>query len=272
MKRAIGLQIRYRHSPLEILKKAAQLQIRTTQCFLLSEKEFPATLSKSEQIIFKRQKAASLDTLYAHASYRINLACPIRHYHPILVKELHIAQMLGCSSIILHPGSASTVTEGINALARIINRLHVKYPEIRLVLENVAFKAPSIGGNLIHFKELLTKLNWPENMFFCIDTAHAYAAGYDLVHEKDRFIDLLERTIGLEQIMLIHLNDTPTPLESYTDIHCSLGHGNIGQEALRRFALDPRIMHIPIILELPIMKQNEEKQILTLVESWHKGD
>lgn len=179
---------------------------------------------------------------------------------------------LGFNHIILHPGSTAIRNAGIDAIVQVLNTLTSSTQGIKFVLENVAFAAPSIGGSLEDLQAIYSKLDNPERVGFCIDTAHAYAYGYDLATKDARnsFIDLLGNTIGYNNIALIHINDTQSTLGSRHDMHCHLGGGTLGIEALREFALDERLTRIPLILELPTLTEEEEKEDLAIVRSWHR--
>ncbi|HSW74206.1 MAG TPA: TIM barrel protein, partial [Candidatus Limnocylindria bacterium] len=114
-------------------------------------------------------------------------------------------------------------------------------------------------------------LNHPEKIAYCIDTAHAYAYGYNLVDvtEREACIALLDTTLGIENIVLIHLNDTYEKLGSKLDKHQTLGQGSLGETALRAFSFHERLHAIPLLMELPVVSQEEEERNLALVRGWH---
>src|SRR5207244_2099203 len=111
----------------------------------------------------------------------------------------------------------------------------------------------------------------PDKIVFCIDTAHAYSYGYNLVdlESQKQFIHLIEECIGFKRVVLIHLNDTQEKLGSYIDKHALLGEGKIGLEPLKHFILHPHIINIPLILELPIVSEEEELTLLHKVAQWY---
>ncbi len=115
-----------------------------------------------------------------------------------------------------------------------------------------------------------SKLDQPEKVGFCIDTAHAYAFGYNVAdeQEQDAFIDLIGKTIGFDALSLIHLNDTKELLSSKRDRHDIIGQGMIGAHHLKRFMHHPKLVSVPVLLELPSLPEEEQKAILHTVNSW----
>ena len=271
MNRGIGLHLRCNQSLTDLIEKIVQFELPLFQCFLRQQSGKMVPTTENEMAEF-RAACKNMSKRFVHASYLINLADPTFTHHPALKQELYWARKLGFNHIILHPGSAQEHSTGIDAVARMLNTLTASTKEIQFVLENVAFADPSIGGSLDDLKAIRGKLDQPERIGFCIDTAHAYAYGYDMATKQTReeFIDALRATIGYESIALIHINNTQSTLGQQHDIHCRLGSGTIGLEALKEFALDTRLAHIPLILELPALTEKEEKEDLAIVRSWHK--
>jgi apurinic endonuclease APN1 len=272
MNREIGLHIRCNQSILELIEKASRLKLPLFQCFL-RQQSGKMIQAQAQEITNFRAACRNFRNSFVHASYLINLAEPTFTHHPALKQELYWARKLGFNHIILHPGSTAIHNAGIDAIVRVLNALTSSTQGIKFVLENVAFAAPSIGGSLEDLQAIHSKLDNPERVGFCIDTAHAYAYGYDLATKEGRknFIDQLENTLGCDSIALIHINDTQSTLGSRHDMHCRLGVGTLGIDALKEFALDERLARIPLILELPTLTEEEEKKDIQIVLSWH-GD
>ncbi|BDC34355.1 hypothetical protein Noda2021_03130 [Candidatus Dependentiae bacterium Noda2021] len=127
-----------------------------------------------------------------------------------------------------------------------------------------------MGGDLNDFKILLEQLERPEKLYFCLDTAHAYSYGYDISTdiEQERFIELVDKTMGLSQLALIHLNDTTEKKGSKIDRHAIPGKGNIGQESLKSFVNKKELAHLPLLLELPVLPLDEESAIVDIIKQW----
>jgi deoxyribonuclease-4 len=231
-------------------------------------------VTDEEVASFLKKWRKKFDQLYLHGSYWINLASASTT-NRILMRELDLAKKLEFTHIILHPGSARRTgkkADGIAAIARKLNAILKSETYITLVLENTAHAGHSIGGDLHDFLLLRERLEHPEKIKFCIDTAHAYSYGYDITQEKDRnhFFDLIKKCIGFENLALIHLNDTKQECGSRIDRHEVIGEGKLGP-MLSEFVHHEHLKKIPIIMELPIMAEEKEKEVLEMVRGWEKG-
>jgi len=276
MVREIGLHIRLTDSLQAMMEKARRLNLPFFQSFFISKTTGKLIMPTDEDVhYFLDERRRHFKNLYVHGSYWINLAGINNFNQRELHRELFIARKLEFTHIILHPGSAKGAehkSEGIDALAYWLNKFFEREQEIQFILENTAHSGMSIGGDLQDFVELLGKLNKPERISFCIDTAHAYSYGYNIVDTQGRedFIKLLDTTIGINNIALIHLNDTCEQLGSYIDKHETIGKGTIGIEPLRAFIMHEKLKEIPVLMELPVLEETEEKEMLDMVRSWHQ--
>ncbi len=274
--REIGLHLRLQDSLDDILEKAMQYNLSFFQCFFIQTNTGKRIkVSDRDVTAFRRYRMQHFNNLYVHGSYWINLSDTTRRNHPVLKHEINLAKKLSFTHIVLHPGSRAPhekKMQGIDALSRSINTLSKAESDIGIVLENTAHGHRSIGSDMNDFKLLLTKLDHPERLQFCIDTAHAFAYGYDITTEsgREQFISTLETTIGLDAIALIHINDSKTPCGSRVDRHAILDQGYIKEEALKNLVLDDRLAHIPLILELPVVTDQQEIAILKQVQNWHR--
>jgi deoxyribonuclease-4 len=259
---------------MDAASEAIRLGIPIFQCFLTNQLHHKLIKVDTRTVTSLQELHPSLRTIYIHGSYWINLAGLQERGNRALFKEISLAKRLGCSHLILHPGSAVGIhnhTDRINALAQILNSITTDEPEMNFILENTCHGNSSVGSNLEDFYHLKQKLERPKQITFCIDTAHAHAYGYDLVdpEKQNGFIELIDQTIGLENVKLIHLNDAAHEQGSRIDKHAAIGNGCIGEDALKTFALDPRLSSIPLILELPILPDGEEDAMLQKVQGWH---
>lgn len=273
--REISVHLRLTGSLAELTEHALKLNLSFFQCFLVTKSTGKLLVPASDEINqFLAARRQHFKNLYMHGSYWINLAGIKNNGHRALIRELRLAKKLEFNYLILHPGSATGATnkqEGIHALAKALNGLLKREKDIAIILENSAHGALSVGGDLHDFAQLLSLLDQPEQISFCIDTAHAYSYGYDLCDagERDQFITLIETTIGINKVALLHLNDTTEKLASKIDKHATIGQGSIGEQALRAFVMDERLRHVPIIMELPVATHEQEVEALALVRSWH---
>lgn len=264
----IGLHLRLEHTLTNLVERALMLEVPFFQSFLVTEQGLikPSDHDIAEFLHLRRQ---SFNNLYLHGSFWINL-CSSRTYSlHILKKELSLAHKLEFTDLILHPGSAkesASKEAGIDILARSLNILLKKEKNISIALENTTHAAMTIGSDLEDFAILLNKLDY--DISFCLDTAHAFAYGYDIVNELDAFITLVDNTMGLERVKLIHLNDTLDPIGSKCDRHAIPGTGQIGKDALKKFIEHPALLNVPVILELPVLSQHDEHQAFDTIKRW----
>lgn len=274
--RSIGLHLRVNQSLRETAQRAIALELPIFQCFFI-EQHTRELITIDNDLVkkFSLWRADHFDAVYVHASYFINLASYRYNALRLFKRELDLAKRLSFSHMILHPGSATgarTKQDGIDKLARSLNTAMHYDREIKIVLENTTHANLSVGSDITDFKQLYEKLDYPERISFCIDTAHAYSYGYDLceLDNRNQFINLLESEIGIDNISLIHLNDTDQPCGSRIDKHASIGEGVIGEHALKQFALDARLAHVPLILELPVLPEAQEDAMLQKIRTWHR--
>ncbi len=274
--RKIGLHVRIPHTILDALSYARKLELPIFQFFLIDQiarRPLKIDQRTAQQFI---QCVQTGQVPYVHGSYFINLAHLKHAGHKALKREIEQAKQIGAPYIILHPGSATgslTHQEGIARLAKIMNQLIKQEPDITFILENTAHGGKSVGSNIEDFKQLKKMIDQPERLAFCIDTAHAHTYGYDLstLEKQEEFINLLDDTIGIENIALIHLNDSYYESGSRMDKHALIGQGTIGEKALKSFALHPKLSSIPLILELPVLSYEQEAAMLQKVKEWHSN-
>lgn len=273
--RDIGLHLRLEKELCAVAQRAVDLSLPFFQCFLRPKgSKEPIFFSKNDIDLFLHSYRPAFKALYVHGSYWINLANIKRTNHHVLNKELYWAKKLAFTHIILHPGSvkgAANRSQGIDALVSALNAMLKQEHDIKIVLENTAHGNMSVGSDLDDFAQVLQKIDYPDRLQFCIDTAHAFAYGYNVrdMHGQDAFIALLEETIGIERIALLHVNDTHEKLGSCMDRHHMIGDGVIGKEALKRFVLHPHLCAIPMLMEPPIASLDEENAMMNTVLSWH---
>jgi len=271
----VGLHLRLDESLHAMVEKAIRLQLPFFQCFFMSlSTNKLIKLSQKEIDEFLAIRHKYFGDLYLHGSYWINLSSLLYNGYRALERELALAKKLAFTHLVIHPGSAKGADnrmQGIDALAQALNTLLAQEDEIKIVLENTAHGNLTVGSDITDFKQLIKKIEKPEKLFFSIDTSHAYSYGYDISNdaEQDAFIALIDNVIGLDRVVLIHLNDTNQKCESRIDRHSVPGEGNIGEHALKRFIFNPKLVHIPVVMELPVLPEEDELAILQKVRSWH---
>jgi len=253
---------------MQLLEKAVLFDLPFFQCFLvLQETGKIIRLTQQEEKDFLRIRRTHFQDLFCHGSYWINLASLGNNGWRSLCHEITLAKRLEFTHFVLHAGSAKGATEkkqGIDALARALNNIIRQERDIIILLENTCHAKLAVGSDIEDFKILLEKIDKPERIGFCIDTAHAYAFGYTIKGQQAQndFLKVLDQTVGIERIKLIHLNDLAEKFASRKDRHAVFGEGTIGADALVQFAQHELLQHVPLILELPDMSLERERLIL----------
>lgn len=273
----VGLQLRLGTSITDLAHKALRLDITSFQCFLtIQETGQSFILKKKDQESFVALREQHFGSLFLHASYMSNLADPSYVTHPRLEHEVRIATQLGFTHLIVHAGAYPVDCvreEGLLSVARVINRLLARTTKLIIVLENIAHGKRAVGGALEDFQQILARIDHPERLHFCLDTAHAHSFGYDLLTATGRtyFLDEFERLCGRERLALVHLNDTVRSRGDRVDHHCAVGAGVLGVEALPAFCVEPRLAKIPFLLEMPELSEADECSLVKQVKSWRDG-
>lgn len=193
-----------------------------------------------------------------HDSYLINLGHPdaeqLEKSRTAFLDEMQRCEQLGLALLNFHPGShlkQITVDECLKRIAESINMTLDKTKNVVAVIENTAGQGSNLGYKFEHLAQIIDQVDDKSRVGVCIDTCHAFAAGYDLRTEKacqETFAEF-EKIVGFKYLRGMHLNDAKSELASHVDRHDSLGEGNIGKTAFKYIMQDPRIDEIPLILE-----------------------
>jgi deoxyribonuclease-4 len=197
----------------------------------------------------------------AHDSYLINLAAPDRSLLEKSIDafrdEMERAEQLGLLYLIMHPGShtGSGEDSGLRSVASALDRLLKDTSGFRvsILLENTAGQGTALGHKFEHLARLMAEVSDPERMGVCLDTCHAFAAGYDL-HDNDGYESVLHELdleVGLDKLKAIHLNDAKKGLGSRVDRHEHIGRGMLGLECFRLIMTDQRLDTVPKFIETP---------------------
>ena len=174
-----------------------------------------------------------------------------------LLQEIEFATDLGLPFLVLHPGAhlGNGEEAGIKQIVAGLDEVFqaTKSSPVRIALENTAGQGSCLGSEIRHLAMIFERVKKPERLAVCLDTAHFFAAGYDIRTAKgwNSAIGEVEALIGIQQIVAFHLNDSKTDLGSRVDRHAGIGQGKVGREAFRHIVNDPRFRKHPGCLETP---------------------
>ena len=200
------------------------------------------------------------EQILPHASYHINLGHPekeaLEKSRAAFLDEMQRCELLGLDRLNFHPGShlqKITEEESLDRIAESINIALDKTRGVTAVIENTAGQGSNLGFRFEHLRYLIDRVEDKSRVGVCIDTCHAFAAGYDLrtAEACDATFAELDRVVGFGYLKGMHLNDAMKILGSRVDRHMPLGEGMIGMECFRYIARDKRFDGIPLILETP---------------------
>jgi deoxyribonuclease IV len=238
-------------------------------------------LAPDDVAAFKSKLAASgieRNCTMVHMPYLPNLSGPSGEMHKksidTLAGEIRRAGELGIPYLIIHLGShlgqghEAGVIQLVNAVNLAIDLEGRKGADVMVLLENNAGQKNSIGATFEELRTILDKLQGAR-VGICFDTCHAFASGYDLrtTRSVEKTLDAFDKTIGLKEMKVLHLNDSKGILGSNLDRHEHIGLGNIGGEGIAAFLTHKRILQIPIIMETPIdEKRNDAKNLRAFCE------
>ncbi len=254
------------------LRRAQAIGATAMQIFARNQRQWrPAPLDEREAAEFRRSwPAAGIRFLCTHASYLCNLASPEQKLRErsqeALIDEIRRADALGAGCVVLHPGAARGAGRQ-EALERLTDSLRLvlrgtESAPVGVALENTAGQGTALGARIEDLADALAALGREPRLGFCLDTAHAFAAGVDLRRESalhDWLAELAGRDL-LDRIWLLHLNDTTAACGSRRDRHVHIGDGEIGDRGFRHLLSCRELWRIPAIIETPKGKTPEQAE------------
>ena len=277
----IGIHTSISGSYVNALESARKLGANAVQIFSASPRMWQGATVKIAEKDAKefraRREELGLGPLVIHENYLVNLAATqpmlrtrsIQSFHEELVRGL----VLGADYVVVHPGARgeapvesaiSTIIENVKQAAR-----RVPMGKMQILIENTAGMGSAVGSRLEEVGAIVRGLS-ALGAGACLDTAHLFAAGYDIKSADglERTIDTIDRTIGLDRVPVLHVNDSKVALGGKVDRHEHLGHGKIGAEAFTRILRHPRLGSMPpeglagraFLLETPIDDPGDDRK------------
>jgi deoxyribonuclease IV len=252
------------------LQRGAEIGCESIQIFVKNNMQwFGKPYAPHDLALYANELAGQkFHTVFGHTGYLINLGAPAGPNRDnsikSLIQEIHFATDLGVPFLVLHPGAhigsgeekcVDQIVAGLNEAFRA-----TKNSPVRIALENTAGQGTCLGHRIAHLAAVFDRVDQPKRLGVCLDTAHFFAAGYDIRTKKgwDAAIKEVDDLLGIKQILAFHLNDSKTDLGSRVDRHEHIGKGKIGLEGFRHIMNDARFNNSPGCLETPKSKDLHE--------------
>lgn len=229
----------------------------TRRCAINDELTYLALeLMKQNNILF--------DKVVAHAPYIVNLANdndPEKYDFSIkfVRQEVERLEQLNVKYLVLHPGSSVGIerSKALNNISYALNKILSINTNVIILLETMAGKGTECGINISEIKTIMDGVDKKDNIGVCLDTCHLNDSGID-ISKFDLYLDEFDKTIGIDKIKCVHINDSKNDLGSHKDRHENIGYGSIGFDNLINVIYNDRLSDIPKILETPYVGENKE--------------
>lgn len=209
-----------------------------------------------------KENNMDIDKVVVHAPYIINLANTIKSETfdlavRFLKEEINRCEAIGVSRMVLHPGSHVNAGEqvGLDKIVEGLNMVLDPHQHVHIALETMAGKGSELGYSFDQLKYIIEHMEYNELLGVTIDTCHMHDAGYDLT-EFDDILAEFDAKIGIDKILVVHVNDSKNPIASHKDRHENIGYGYIGFDTLNTIVHHPLLKDVPKILETPYIEEH----------------
>jgi deoxyribonuclease IV len=278
----LGVHISGQSKIYEALNRASLLGCNTMQIFSRAPQRWRDKFLDPKDVkeFQKRSQEFKIKPIFIHISYLINLASPNPKLYEASIdaynQDILEAQELKADYIVTHMGSHKETSEdaGLKRLTEALNTIleETKDCNVGILLENTSGSGSWLGYKFSHQKRVIQGLKHKERVGLCLDTAHAYLAGYDIKSKAglEDMLDEIDEMVGLDLIKLIHFNDARGELGSHHDRHDHIGKGSIGLEGMKRIVNHPKLKNAAFILETPKDSENADKINLAVVRKLRK--
>jgi len=249
------------------IERACSIKCTAMQMFVKNNMQWFAPLLTLAEIraFLDHAQRAELVSVFAHANYLINLASTNPQFHAnsirALSEELTRADQLEIPFLVLHPGAHLGAGEevGLRKIVSSIDEIFARLPALKtkIALETTAGQGSCLGHTFEQIAFIISNAREPERICVCLDTAHVFAAGYDMTDAiaMKKMFGRFDRVIGRNRLAAIHMNDSKTASGSRVDRHEHIGKGQIGLAAFRFIMNEPRFRNVPKVLETPKGKE-----------------
>ncbi|KAK2022405.1 apurinic endonuclease [Colletotrichum zoysiae] len=211
-----------------------------------------------------------------HGSYLVNLAQAdadkAKQAYTSFIDDLQRCEQLGIKLYNFHPGNTGGLSrdEACGRIAAQLNNAHKATKKVVTVLENMAGTGNVIGTKFEDLKQIIDKVDDKERVGVCIDTCHAFAAGYDL-RTPEKFHETIkefDEVVGNKYLKAFHLNDSKAPFASHRDLHANIGTGFLGLRAFHTLVNHEPFQNLPMVLETPIDRKDADGKTVEDKKVW----
>lgn len=215
----------------------------------------------------KHMEEHGITDIVVHAPYIINIANTKKPETfelgvEFLRSEIDRTKALGAEQIVLHPGAhvGAGSEKGIERIIEGLNEVLTKEDTVQIALETMAGKGTEIGRSFDEIAAIIDGVTHNELLSVCLDTCHIHDAGYDIVNDFDGVLDQFDKTVGVDRIKVVHVNDSKNEKGAQKDRHENIGFGHIGFDALHYIVNHNAFKDLPKILETPFVGEDKRKR------------
>jgi deoxyribonuclease-4 len=260
----LGAHVSVAGGPANAFANAAEIGADSVQIFVKPPRKLRGVKPfTAEQVQAWEQAlaASKVEELVVHANYLINLAGEAHtaeYSREALLDELLRCSLLGIPRLVVHPGQhlGAGVDKGLANIAQGLRWCLQKgrdADDVVVCLENMAGQGSMVGYQLEHLRTIADLVEEPERIGFCLDTCHTFASGHDLRSPEAyaKTMEHVDRVLGLDNVRVVHLNDSKADFGSRVDRHEEIGKGKLGSGAFWNLVHDERLRDVPGVLETP---------------------
>lgn len=208
-----------------------------------------------------------IEDIVVHAPYIINIGNAKKPETfelgvNFLRNEIDRTEAIGAGQIVLHPGAhvGEGAEVGIKKIIEGLNEVLEKKNDVQIALETMAGKGSEIGRTFDELAAIIDGVTHNENLSVCLDTCHIHDAGYDVVDDFDGVLNEFDKTVGIDRIKVVHVNDSKNEKGARKDRHENIGFGHIGFEPLHYVINHPQLENLPKILETPYVGEDKKNK------------
>lgn len=265
----------------QAVDRAVESHCDTFQIFTRNPRGWKVSKLEPEEVeSFKlKLRQHKIGPVVSHMPYLPNLSSPKDDFYEksveALVGEVDRCTALKIQYIVIHLGSHLGYGReaGLKRLVGALNRATPKIKgDLKILLENTAGQANSMGSKFEDLREIIDQSRHPKRLGVCLDSCHLYASGYDLHTSKSvkATMERFNEVVGVDELKVVHVNDSRNGLGSGLDRHEHIGMGYIGEEGFKALLHYPSISELPLILETPIDERRDDQENLKLVRELGK--